>query len=255
MTNILVHQFELSPFCDKVRRVLHYKDLPFEVNNIPVGELRKLKKMSPICKVPVLEIDGDFIADSSDICRELERRFPDRPILPTHPADLALVNIIEDWADESLYFFELTMRFTWHYDRDRWLDEMLKRDNKFIKMIGKSLVFRSTKKHGFHQGLARRSEQHVLRELARHISSLEALLEKTDFLAGQYITLADIAVVSQLECIAGSSLGLPLIKQPKSLSDWIARVHELTGGPTHRGGRDAAVRSKDNKGQTNATTP
>ncbi len=230
MTTIIIHQLELSPFCEKVRRVLHYKGLPFTVKNLPIGELAKLKKMSPVGKVPVMEIDGEIIADSSDICRELEARFPEKPIFPTQPEALALANILEDWADESLYFFELTMRFIWPYDKDHWLTEMLKRDNKLIQFIGRFLIFSSTKKQGLSQGLAKRSEGEILQELERHIQSLDAILDGRDYLVGEQLSLADIAVLSQLNCVAGSCKGLELIQRAKNIPTWVDRVATLPGG-------------------------
>lgn len=234
MPNIVLHQLEISPFCDKVRRVLQYKELPFEVRNIPMGDLGKLKKLSPIGKVPILEISGEIFIDSSDICYELERRFPEKSILPSSPKEKALVNILEDWADESLYFFEMTMRFTWTHDRARWVKEILKYDNAIMKRAARPLVPYLTKKQGTNQGLAKRSESQILNELTRHIESLEAMLESNNFLVGLQLSLADIAVVSQLECIAGSSKGLPIIENSPRVASWMQTVEALTGGPAIR---------------------
>tara|TARA_R110001583_G_scaffold174631_1_gene329119 strand:- start:33471 stop:34178 length:708 start_codon:yes stop_codon:yes gene_type:complete len=235
MSNITIHQLEISPFCDKVRRTLHFKGLDYSVVNVPMGELAKLKKKSAIGKVPVLEIDGEFIADSSTICRELELRFPDKPLLPSDSAQLALTNILEDWADESLYFFEMTMRFTWTYDRARWVTEILKYDNALMQRLARPLVPYLTRKQGTLQGLAKRSEADILNELSRHIQSLENLLASNgDYLVGDSLSLADISVLAQIECIAGSSKGLPIIEKAPRLMAWIERVEGLTGGPAAR---------------------
>ncbi|WP_373080341.1 glutathione S-transferase family protein [Zhongshania sp.] len=235
MSNIIIHQLEISPFCDKVRRALHFKGLDYSVVNVPMGELAKLKKKSAIGKVPVLEIDGEFIADSSTICRELDRRFPDKPLLPSDPNHAALANILEDWADESLYFFEMTMRFTWTYDRARWVTEILKYDNAVMRRLARPLVPYLTRKQGTLQGLAKRSEADILTELARHITSLEAILNSNgDYLVGDSLSLADISVLAQCECIAGSSKGLPLIEQAPKLMTWMQRIEEQTGGPATR---------------------
>lgn len=234
MPNIVLHQLEISPFCDKVRRTLHYKGLPFEVRNIPMGELGKLKKLSSIGKVPILEINDDVFIDSSDICYELERRFPEKSILPIAPKEKALVNIMEDWADESLYFFEMTMRFTWTHDRARWVKEILKYDNAIMKRAARPLVPYLTKKQGTNQGLAKRTESQILSELTRHIESLDAILENNSFLVGKQLTLADIAVVSQLECVAGSSKGWPIIENSPRVTSWMKSIEALTGGPAIR---------------------
>ena len=33
---ITLYQFEISPFCDKVRRVLHWKKVPYEIVEVPL---------------------------------------------------------------------------------------------------------------------------------------------------------------------------------------------------------------------------
>ncbi len=234
MSKITVHQLEISPFCDKVRRLLHLKELPFEVVNVPMAQLAKVKRMSPMGKLPVVEIDGEVIADSSDICRALEQRYPTPPLFPEDPVQRAQVNILEDWADESLYFFEMTMRFTWPDDRQKWVTQILKYDKPLMAKLLRPIVPMLTRKTGVAQGLARRDKADILRELQRHIDAIAALLENRDYLVGGQISLADISVLAQLECIAGSGKGLAVIQTQPAVMQWMARVESRTGGPAIR---------------------
>lgn len=234
MPKPVLHQLEISPFCDKVRRVLHVKDIEYDIANVPMAKLSSVKKLSPIGKLPILEINGDIIADSSDICRELERRFPSPALLPTDSAQLAQVNILEDWADESLYFFEMTMRFTWTYDRERWVSEILKYDKGLMAKLLRPIVPVLTRKAGTAQGLARRSEGDILKELQRHIDALAALLADSDYLVGNALSLADISVLAQVECIAGSGQGLEMLQSQPAVMAWIDRIEDLTGGAAIR---------------------
>jgi glutathione S-transferase len=232
---IVLHQLDISPFCDKVRRVLHVKGLEYTVRDVPVGGLSKLKGMARPGKVPILEIDGRFIHDSSDICRTLEELTPEPRLIPTDPGQRALVDILEDWADESLYFFEMTMRFTWLHDRRRWVTEILKHDNAVMRVLGRPVVPYLTRKAGMEQGLARRDETAILRELHRHVSALAALLDGgSGYLVGDRLTLADISVVAQLECVAGSTQGLALLREFSQVMGWIERIEGETGGPAIR---------------------
>lgn len=234
MSKIIVHQLEISPFCDKIRRILYFKDLPFETVNVPMAELSKVKRMSPAGKVPVMEIDGEVIADSSDISRILEQRYPTPPLFPEDPLQRAQVNILEDWADESLYFFEMTMRFTWPDDRQKWVTQILKYDKPLMAKLLRPIVPMLTRKAGMAQGLARRSEAAILAELQRHIDAIAALLENNDYLVGNQLTLADISVLAQLECVAGSGKGLAVMQTQAALMQWIERVESRTGGPAIR---------------------
>ena len=83
---IVLHQFEISPFCDKVRRILHVKRIPYEVREVPPSRaLTDVRRVNRIGKLPAIEDEGRVIADSTDIAHHLEQRFPDPPLLPKHP--------------------------------------------------------------------------------------------------------------------------------------------------------------------------
>lgn len=235
MSTIVLHQLEISPFCDKVRRVLHLKGCDFEVRNVAMADLGQIKKQSPAGKLPVLELDGRVIADSSDICRALDTRFPTPPLFPDDPTAKALVDVIEDWADESLYFFEMTMRFVWPQDRARWTSAILKYDSALMQRLGRPLVAYLTQKQATQQGIARRSQTDILKELRRHIAAIDQLvLANGGYLVGGVLTLADIAVLAQIECIAGSGLGMAALKECPRVLGWMERIEDDTGGSAFR---------------------
>ncbi len=234
MSRIVLHQLEISPFCDKVRRVLAFKGLDFEIHDVPMANLASLQKMAPPGKVPILEVDGSILHDSSDICRALDELVPDPPLFPADPTARALVDILEDWADESLYFFEMTMRFTWPYDRARWVTKILEHDNPVMRRLARPLVPYLTRKQGMAQGLARRSEADILRELQRHLEALDRLLDAGPFLVGSALSLADIAVYCQLACVAGSGKGAAAISSTSRITAWMSRIEERTGGSAIR---------------------
>src|SRR4249919_506362 len=101
---IALYDWPVSPFCMKVRAVLEYKGLPYE-KRPALSHATEIFKRSKVGKVPALDIDGELIVDSTDICHELERRFPEPSVLPNDPRDRARSHALEDWTDESLYFF------------------------------------------------------------------------------------------------------------------------------------------------------
>ena len=110
---MILHQFEISPFCDKIRRVLHLKGQAYEAREVSLlRSPRHLHRENPSGKLPCLEHDGRFVCDSTDIALYLEELFPDPPLLPADPRERALCQLLEDWADESLYFYEMALRFT-----------------------------------------------------------------------------------------------------------------------------------------------
>lgn len=98
-----LYQFEMSHFVEKVRLILDYKELPYrKVEVTPgIGQI-ELFQMSGQRKVPVLKDGSEIIADSTAIAEYLDRKYPDKPIIPSDPKQKGLCLLIEQWADESL---------------------------------------------------------------------------------------------------------------------------------------------------------
>ncbi|XTZ19818.1 MAG: glutathione S-transferase family protein [cyanobacterium endosymbiont of Rhopalodia fuxianensis] len=98
-----LYQFELSPYCEKIRLILDYKGLDYcKIEVTPgVGQL-KLFKLSGQRQVPVLKDGETIIVDSTKIAFYLDRKYPEKPIIPTDPVARGQCLLIEEWADESI---------------------------------------------------------------------------------------------------------------------------------------------------------
>ena len=98
-----LYQFELSHFCEKVRFILDYKNLPYrKVEVTPgVGQF-ELFRMSGQRQVPVLKDGDDIIAGSTAIAFYLDKKHPENPILPLNAQQRALTLMLEEWADASI---------------------------------------------------------------------------------------------------------------------------------------------------------
>lgn len=98
-----LYQFEMSHYAEKVRLILDYKELPYrKVEVTPgIGQI-ELFQMSGQRQVPVLKDGSEIIADSTAIAEYLDRKYPDKPIIPSDPKQKGLCLLIEQWADESL---------------------------------------------------------------------------------------------------------------------------------------------------------
>ena len=98
-----LYQFELSQYCEKVRFILDYKGLEYRKVEVTPGMGQwDLFQKSGQRQVPVLK-DGDtYIPDSTEIAFYLERKYPEKPILPTTPKKKGFCLALEEWADESI---------------------------------------------------------------------------------------------------------------------------------------------------------
>jgi glutathione S-transferase len=226
---ITLYQFDISPFCDKIRRILNVKGRPYTLHEVRIAEAPRLKSISPTGKFPAIDVDGQVIVDSTEIAHFLESKFPAPALMPKDPREAALVHLLEDWADESLYFYEMTMRLGWANNAKRWVPELLKHERGFMKAMGPrmlpSVISRVTRA----QGVGRKRRDQVLKEVDRHVRAIGDLLGDRNWLVGDALTLADIAVFSQLACISGTEEGAAIIQAVPQSAAWLRRVDQATG--------------------------
>ena len=191
---------------------------------------KAITRIYPAGKLPCLEHNDRFIGDSTDIMWYIEEQFTDRSLTPELPADKALVHIFDDWADESLYMYEMYVRFCYPHNAAFNLPRMLHADKPLVQKIMPKLIARGVKSILKNQGLARKSEQQVLTDLNRHIDSLNDRLQTADWLVANTISLADISVYSMITCIHDSREGQQSISRHSRVLDWLQRVRDATGG-------------------------
>ena len=220
---ILFYDWPYSPFCMKVRALLDYKALEYESVNPLGSRILSIRRRGRIGKVPAIDIDGHFIADSTDIAYELERRFPEPAILPEDPRERALCHALEEWADESLYFIGLYYR--WHERKGR---------EPVAAKFGESLVGRVTYRFYLRrilnqlkgQGTSRKPAEHVRRDLDRHLAAANAMVEAAPFLLGEKPYLCDFALWGQLEYLCRTPVGGLAMRGHASLERYIRRMRD-----------------------------
>ena len=159
----------VSPYVRKVLACLELKGLAYQVDPItPFFGGDEYERLSPLRRIPVL-IDGEIsICDSSVICAYLDEAYPERPLLPSSPADRARARWLEEYADSRLGDV-----FIW---------------GLFYQRRVHPLVWGEP-------GDMARVEKTVSEEIPRTMDYLEGELPDTGFLFG-YIGLADISIAS-----------------------------------------------------------
>jgi glutathione S-transferase len=96
-----LYQFELCPFCEKVRLMLDYKGLEYKKIEVTpgIGQL-DLFQISGQRQVPVLK-DGDtVVADSTKIALYLDDKYSEKPLIPSDAIAKAQCLLLEEWADK-----------------------------------------------------------------------------------------------------------------------------------------------------------
>lgn len=225
---IVLHQWEISPFCQKVARSLRHKGLGYDTVNYNGLLAAKVGRLSKVGKLPVLDIDGQRVQDSTRIARYLDEHKSGPALYPADPQLRALAEIWEDWADELLYWYEVYFRANDPAALDAAVRASLEGRSAVERIPLKLTLKTALKMQLFNQGLGRMKREDVESEFLRHLDRLDTVLEKTGYLVGQSMTIADIAVGSQLLEVDRTSAPMrPELHRRVNLSAWLEKVRAL----------------------------
>ena len=93
----------VSPYVRKVLVCMEMKGLDYEVDPItPFFGNDEFRRLSPLCRIPVLIDDDLVLTDSSVIAEYLDEQFPSPALLPKEPKDRARARWLEEYADSRL---------------------------------------------------------------------------------------------------------------------------------------------------------
>jgi glutathione S-transferase len=206
---------------------LRFKGLPYKVLNCRTpGDI---KKFNPRGRVPALKIDQELFVDSSDILTELDRRWPQPPLLPSGRKMRAQCLMIEDWADEVIYFYGVYLRWMvadgFNQMQKTVFSKLPWPMRKIVPKVARRLVAARLKG----QGTGLKSVATVRTELLERLDLLEDLLDQDPFLCGAQISRADLAVLSLIDQLSHPKLppdlGQEVTARPQ-LAAWQQRVHQ-----------------------------
>jgi glutathione S-transferase len=223
----LLYDLTDSPFCAKVRICLHLKNVPYRRIPVTARRLRDLRQLNPLGKVPVLLDRGHAIVDSSVIARHLEAEYPEPPLLPEDPAAAAYCSLIEDWADESLYF--VAGAFKWLNPANRRTAvarTMSEIGDGVLAPLLSRLVTRQIVGRYRAWRYTRAALPHFEDRMRESLGWLARLVGGRAFLLGRSLTLADVAVYAQLAWLRPYAEGRFLDERPE-VAGWLARLDEI----------------------------
>jgi len=101
-----LYQFATSPFCAKVRKLLEYKGVEYDLVEVDYLERKELLAASGQIMVPALTLDsGETIADSDRIAMRLEELYPTPTLFPpgARGIHIALARYIDSAVEEAIF--------------------------------------------------------------------------------------------------------------------------------------------------------
>ena len=226
---LTLHQFHLSPYNEKLQRMLNFKGIVFDEKYWLLGDRKQVRALNPVGKLPALEHNGNIVADSTDAAHYIEAQFPDPALIPQEPALRGQVHVLEDWADESLYFYEMHLRFTTPGNKERNIPRMVEHENGFLRWLLPKVVPGGIAKITANQGIGRKSTEQLLVDVQRHVQAVDDLLTGGDWLVGGQITLADLAVFGMFQALQDADMAAAIIAQFPRVVAWMERIEHSTG--------------------------
>ena len=195
---LTLYNFEISPYCWKVRIALAEKRIQHEIV-VPKDRANdpEFLKLTPIGKVPVLVLeDGTAVFESGVINEFLNERYPSPSLLPNDPADRARSRMISCIA-ESCLAPALSRAF---YSRFTIEGGALKKQS-------------SVDETAFREGIE---------AAGPFLEHLDAEVEGQEYMVGLY-SLADISLIPFLAGLE-SLLRLPVKEKWPNIAEWTARM-------------------------------
>jgi glutathione S-transferase len=182
VAELILHQYEMSPFSEKVRRLLAFKRLAWGAVRAPaiMPKPELVALTGGYRKIPVLQIGNHVYCDTALIARVLERLAP-QPSLYAHP----LSETLAEWADSVL--FESTAPAIMRPTR---VDELLQFMTK--DELAGMMADRKTMREDSPRIPARPKVARV--HLERYLARLDAALATQAYLFGAAPSIADFSV-------------------------------------------------------------
>lgn len=107
MDQLILHHYDTSPFSEKIKKVLAYKDLAWHAVEQPT--IMPKPHLVPLTggyrRIPVLQIGADVYCDTQLIARTIERLHPQPSLYP--PGTEGTCHVWNLWADR-LFFWTTT---------------------------------------------------------------------------------------------------------------------------------------------------
>jgi glutathione S-transferase len=195
-------------------------------------------------RLPVLQLDGRRIGDSTAIIAALEQYAPDPPLYPADAGDRARALELEDWFDEQLA--PALRRFVWHHtlpDTDAVVASLFTKRSpareRFLRATAP--VMRIGVRRDY--DVTERSAERARNEIVAAMDRVEAELQPSGYLVGDRFSVADLTAAALFTPVlapperpyAPRTLAAPVLELREELSarpggEWVREMYRR-----HRG--------------------
>lgn len=228
MPEILLHQYDSSPFSEKVRVCLGIKGLTWGAVEQPV--IMPKPQLLPLTggyrRIPVMQIGADIYCDSVLIVRELERRYPQPSLFPD--GNIGLAHALALWTDRSFFQAAVAVIFG---NLSEHVDPAFIKDREALSG------------QPFDTARMRLAIPHMEAQLRGHVALIaEQLSDGRAFLTGDKPGLADANAYYNLWFIQNAFPPASAVFADKAVvAAWFARVAAIRHGQRQEVSADEAL--------------
>ena len=210
----------------KVRIVLFEKNLKWESKYIDVLKGEQFDpaylKLNPNAVVPTLVHDTKVIIESTVNCEYLDDVFPEPPLKPKDPFQLAQMRIWTKRVDERLHPMTSVLTYAASH-RHTILDNNSPEQVEAIINETRDPVKRSRKREWIELGMEAPTARQAVVEFKNTLNDMDEALSKKRWLAGETYSLADIALSPYVNRLSMLSMDLFWQRYPH-VSEWFDRI-------------------------------
>lgn len=187
MTQLILHHYPMSPFSEKIRRVLAFKQLSWQSVVIPtiLPKPDVLALTGGYRKTPLLQIGSDIYCDSALICDVLEHVQPAPTLYPEQHKGLA--RVLAQWADTTLFWAAMA----YNLQRQGMAELFDGVPLEAVKAFGAD-------RNAMAQGMTRLRPADATAAYKSYLRRLANMLEDQNFLMGNTPCVADFAAYHPL---------------------------------------------------------
>jgi glutathione S-transferase len=221
MEALILHHYPMSPFAEKIRRVLAFKQLSWQSVIIPtiLPKPEVLALTGGYRKTPLLQIGADIYCDSALICDVLEHVQPTPTLYPEQHKGLA--RVLAQWADTTLFWAAMA----YNLQRPGMAELFDGVPTEAVRAFGAD-------RNAMAQGMTRLRPADATAAYKSYLRRLANMLEHQAFLMGSAPCVADFAAYHPLwftrrrvPVLAG------ILSATSGVLAWMDRMEAL--GPDH----------------------
>jgi glutathione S-transferase len=198
--SVVLWHIELSHYNEKARWALDYKGIPHE-RRVPVPGLHGARALvltrGRQRRLPVLELDGRRIGDSTAIIAALEEHTPEPPLYPADPAQRARALELEDWFDEELA--PPLRRYLWHHtlpDTDAVVAALFTRPSPARERLLRLTAPVAVRAVRLDFDINDETSVQARKQVVVAMDRLESELQPSGYLVGDGFTVADLTAAA-----------------------------------------------------------